>query len=102
MCLICSVLWISVCPLLRLLEPCIQRWARPTVKSVILGTIADLTQGRSILVLENALLRQQVIVLSHETKRLPLTNRDRRLLVLLARLLPYSKGFIMPILATPA
>jgi hypothetical protein len=62
---------------------------------LVLGTVADLTRGRSELVLENTFLRQQVIVLSHETKRRPLTNQDRRLLVLLARLLPSWKDALM-------
>jgi putative transposase len=47
------------------------------------------------LVVENAFLRQQVIVLSREKKRPPLTNHDRRLLVLLARLLPSWKDALM-------
>jgi putative transposase len=62
---------------------------------VVLDTVADLTRGRSELVLENAFLRQQVIVLSREKKRPPLTNQDRRLLVLLARLLPSWKEALM-------
>jgi hypothetical protein len=82
--LICRVLWISVYPILKLLEPCIQRWIKPNNQSLVLGTVADLTRGRSELVLENAFLRQPVIVLSREKKRPPLTNQDRRLLVLLA------------------
>lgn len=45
--------------------------------------------------LENAFLRQQVTVLSRARKRPPLTNRDRRLLVLLARLIPAWKDALM-------
>jgi hypothetical protein len=48
---------------------------------VVLGTVADLTQGRSELVLENAFLRQQVIALSR-----PRADREvERLVVRLAR-----------------
>jgi putative transposase len=47
------------------------------------------------LVLENALLWQQAIVLSREKKQPLLTNRDRQLLVLLARLLPAWKDALM-------
>ncbi len=86
--LIGRALWLLVYPILKLLEPCMRRWIRPTNQSWVLGTVADLTRGRSELVLENAFLRQQVIVLSRDKKRPPLTNQDRRLLVLLARLLP--------------
>ncbi len=93
--LIGGVLWFLVYPILRLLESCIQWWVKPTSQSLVLGTVADLTRGRSELVLENAFLRQQVIVLSREKKRPALTNKDRRLLVLLARLLPAWKEALM-------
>jgi len=71
--LIGRILWLLVYPILKLLEPCIQRWVKPTNQSLVLGTVADLTRGRSELVLENAFLRQQVIVLSREKKRPLLT-----------------------------
>ena len=48
----------------------------------------DLTRSKSELVLENALLRQQLIVLQRHVKRPVLTWRDRVLLVLIARKLP--------------
>ena len=73
--LIGRVLWLFVYPVLKLLEPCVQRWVKPTNQSLMLGTVADLTRGRSELVLENAFLRQQVIVLSRDKKRRPLTNQ---------------------------
>jgi putative transposase len=93
--LIGRALWLLVYPILKLLEPWIRRWVKPTNQSLMLGTVADLTRGRSELVLENAFLRQQVIVLSRDKKRPPLTNQDRRLLVLLARLLPSWKAALM-------
>ncbi len=43
--LICRVLWIIVYPVLKLLEPCIQRWVKPTNQFLALGTVADLTRG---------------------------------------------------------
>ncbi len=58
MCLIGRVLWLLVYPILKLLEPCIQRWVKPTSQSLMLGTVADLTRGWSELVVENAFLRQ--------------------------------------------
>ena len=58
--LIGRVLWLLVYPILKLLQPWIQRWVKPTNQSVVLGTAADLTRGRSELVVENAFLRQQV------------------------------------------
>jgi putative transposase len=57
--------------------------------------VADPTRGRAELALENAFLRQQVIVLSREKERPPLTNQDRRLLVLLACLLPSWKDALL-------
>jgi len=51
-----------------------------------LPTLADLSRSKSELVAENALLRQQLIILKRQVKRPPLTRTDRMLLVLLARL----------------
>ena len=63
------------------------RWLRQRIKpdnhSLILNTALDLTRSKSELVLENALLRQQLIVLKRQTKRPILTWRDRALFVLL-------------------
>ena len=52
---------------------------------MLLGTLADLARGKSELVAENALLRQQLIILRRQIKRPRYTNTDRVLLVLLAR-----------------
>jgi hypothetical protein len=49
-----------------------------------LNTVLDLTRSKSELVLENALLRQQLIVLQRQTKRPKLTWKDRSLIVLLS------------------
>ena len=43
----------------------------------------DLTRSKSELMLENALLRQQLIVLQRQVKRPALTWRDRALFVML-------------------
>jgi putative transposase len=62
------------------------RLSRPTAStSLILGTTTDLLRSRSELVAENALLRQQLIVLARSVKRPRLSGADRPLLVLLAR-----------------
>ncbi len=55
-----------------------------TTSSLVLGTAIDLVRGKAELVAENALLRQQLIVLARSTKRPRLTRADRALLVLLA------------------
>jgi hypothetical protein len=60
-------------------------WLRPaTMGSLVVGAVADLARGKPELIAENALLRQQLIVLGRTTKRPRLTPRDRALLVLLA------------------
>jgi hypothetical protein len=51
----------------------------------------DLTRSKPELVLENLLLRQQLIALNHKVKRPALIWRDRTLFVLLASRLPTWK-----------
>src|SRR5258706_13478482 len=62
----------------------LQQWTKPTDGSIVLDTVTDLMRPKPELVLENALLRQQVIILQRGVKRPKVTNTDRRLLVLLA------------------
>src|SRR6266508_2799185 len=70
---------------IRALERCVVRWTRPsTSTSLVLGAAADLVRSRSELVAENALLRQQLIVLARTANRPRLARADRPLLVLLA------------------
>ena len=47
--------------------------------------MTDLSRSKSELVAENALLRQQLIILRRQVKRPDCTNMDRMLLVVLAR-----------------
>ncbi len=61
------------------------QWTRPLTSSLPLGTLADLGRSKAELVAENALLRQQLIVLKRQVKRPACTKKDRMLLVLLAR-----------------
>src|SRR5207302_5371127 len=49
------------------------------------GTVADLARSKSELVAENALLRQQLLILRRQVKRPACTKTDRMLLLLLAR-----------------
>jgi len=62
----------------------VARWLRPLPLAVAAGAAADATRSRSDLLLENALLRHQLVVLSRAAKRPHLTVTDRGLLVLLA------------------
>jgi putative transposase len=57
---------------------------KPATAPFVAGTLADLVRGKSELIAENALLRQQVIVLRRSAKRPRCTPTERALLVLLA------------------
>ncbi len=61
------------------------RWIKPSATSLLLGTLSDLTRKKSELIAENALLRQQLIILRRQVKRPVCGKTDRFLLVLLAR-----------------
>jgi hypothetical protein len=57
--------------------------------------VADATRSRSALLLENALLRHQLVVLSRSVKRPRLTAADRGLLVLLTSRLSTWAGTLV-------
>ncbi|HET8626823.1 MAG TPA: hypothetical protein VFL91_05365 [Thermomicrobiales bacterium] len=59
-------------------------WPRPASATHMAGTPADLLRSRAQLLAENALLRQQLIVLRRGVDRPVVTRTDRALLVLLA------------------
>jgi hypothetical protein len=62
----------------------LRQWMKPDNHDPVLNAAMDLTRSKPELVLENMLLRQQLIVLKRQMKRPALTGRDRVLLVLLA------------------
>ena len=62
------------------------RGIRPPTIPLLLGMLVDLTRGKSELLAENALLRQQLIILRRQIKRPVYRKSDRLLLVLLARM----------------
>ena len=79
------VAWVTrLC--LRSLHHCFVAWTKPDTTSLILGTLTDLVRSKSELVAENALLRQQLIILRRQVKRPACTKTDRKLLVLLSRM----------------
>jgi putative transposase len=61
-------------------------WIKPPTTSLLLGTIVDLARGKSELIAENALLRQQLIILHRQVKRPDYKKTDRLLLLLLSRM----------------
>ena len=72
-------------PLVIWFQKLIRHWTKPAPPSPIIGVLSDLTRSRTNLVVENALLRQQLIVLNRQVRRPQFTNHDRFLLILLAR-----------------
>jgi putative transposase len=57
---------------------------KPAAPALVAGTLTDLLRGKPALVAENALLRQQLLILRRSVKRPHCTPADRTLLVLLA------------------
>lgn len=64
----------------------VKQWSKPAIASIAAGSLSDLKRSRRDLIIENAMLRQQLIVLNPQVKRLQLTQGDRLRLVLLAGL----------------
>jgi putative transposase len=62
----------------------LRRWTKPDNHAPVLNAAMDLTRSKQELVLENMLLRQQLIVLNRQVKRPQLTWRDRTFFVLLS------------------
>jgi hypothetical protein len=67
------------------LKQLIKQHTRPLTTELVIGALSDTTRSRVDLIAENALLRQQLIVLGRQIKRPQLTRADRIRLVLLAR-----------------
>ena len=57
---------------------------KPATPVLIIDLLSDLTHLRTDLLVENALLRQQLIILQRQVKRPQLSNPDRTRLVLLS------------------
>jgi hypothetical protein len=70
---------------LQQVEAQVKQWIKPAPDRQITGVAADLFRSKQELIAENAFLRQQLIVLKRQhTGRLPITQQDRRVLVVLA------------------
>ena len=75
--------------LLSSINKLIKHWTRPVTFLLGVDAFADLSRSRSDLIVENALLRQQLIILNRQVKRPQLTNSERIRFVFLARLTEY-------------
>jgi putative transposase len=66
---------------LEWIEQQVLRQTKPSVGALVVGIAVDAVRSREDLILENALLRQQVVILKRSVKRVQPTNTDRRILV---------------------
>jgi len=64
----------------------IKQRTKPTTVAITVGSLSDLKRSRRDLIIENAMLRQQLIVLNRQVKRPQLTQGDRLNLIILSRL----------------
>jgi hypothetical protein len=76
--------FLGKCLIFRLLQ-LIKVGVKPATLSLFTGTLSDMARSRTDLIVENALLRQQLIFLNRQVKRPQHTHRDCFLLILLAR-----------------
>jgi putative transposase len=86
-------LWSALRRVAAKAEEPVKRWTKPA--TLLQGAAADLIRTRPELIAENALLRQQVIVLERQVKHPTYTSFDRGLLVVLAsRLLHWRQALL--------
>ena len=82
-------------PALRAVQRRFLAWSRPATEPRVGSTVGDLTRTKAGLVAENALLRQQLVVLRRQVKRPVPTPAERLRLVLLARLVRGWRGALL-------
>src|SRR5258708_6807240 len=73
---------------LRRVQEQVRVWTKPVTQTVGGGVANDLLRSKAELVLENALLRQQLTVLDRQVKRPTFSWKDRWWMVLVASRLP--------------
>ena len=69
----------------------IKSWIKPATPVLMIDLLSDLAHSRIDLIVENALLRQQLMILKRQVKRPPLSNSDRIRLVLLSHFTKFWK-----------
>jgi hypothetical protein len=47
----------------------LKQWSKPAIGRITVGSLSDLRRSRKDLIIENAILRQQLIVLNRQVKR---------------------------------
>ena len=58
----------------------LKQWTQPLKDTLVGGTVSDVVKGKPELIAENALRRQQLIVVKRQVKQPQLKERDRLLL----------------------
>jgi putative transposase len=66
----------------------LKTWMKPLPATVMLGAVTDMSRSKTDLLVENALLRHQFVILERQIKRPRLTWQDRLGMVFLASRLP--------------
>jgi hypothetical protein len=81
--------------LFRFLDQVFRQLTRPARSSLLLGAARDLALSKAELIAENALLRQQLIVLHRHVKKPHLTRTDRLWFLILAARLSHWKEALL-------
>ena len=55
----------------------LKMWTKPATALLFASALSDINRSRTDLIIENAMLRQQLIVLNRQVKRPQLNQRDR-------------------------
>ena len=84
----CGIIWKSVT---SIIGSHIKDWTKPATAELVTGFVSDLTRSKADLLAENALLRQQLIVVKRQVKRPQFSDADRLRLVLLSSCTKYWK-----------
>jgi putative transposase len=90
-----GILWQVLHQIMEEAEERFKRWTKPGSSTLLDGVAADLIRTKPELIAENALLRQQLIVLERQVKHPTFTPLDRGLLVVLASRLPHWKQALL-------
>ncbi len=72
-----------------------KRWTQLTTFSLASGIATDLIRNRTDLMIENAILRQQLIILNRQVKKPRSTSQDRFWMVLFARCTRFWKQAVL-------
>lgn len=73
----------------------LRAWTKPSMSRPLAGVITDLSRSKQALLVEKALLREQLLVLEHQVKRPKLNWWDRALVVVLASQLASWKDALL-------